>query len=560
MKLAVGVLLLFLQVLISQSCSSKNATAESDLKLAADCNLLQRFSALVLSCGNNRCEKIIGENEQSCPQDCLDPRQHVVSYYAQSHVCPSATQVHEPKTQDELSTAVKEIRMQNKTIKLIGTRHTSTDIKCPSNGGEVIDMSAFDKIIGIEDYKGKKTIHAEGNIQFWELVSYLDEKGFALDRRFPGFGRISLAGFIATGAHGSDTKNSSSIASSIVSLEVMDSNGISKVYDQFNSTEDEWKALRANLGVLGIVTRVRLEIRPRYNIEMEIREFDASILDKPERFLDEANKCDFLFAHYMRGVKKVYFSCGHETQEPETKPGLSNALFLPPTATAFNKIAVAAFQQAACDDKAARLIEFTIDHQRNKYPWLTWKDASGKTHNERKGIGSWHRMMEAVFDSSTQPKFSQIDWEVAVPARNFASALKEMREFMDKNNVIIPTIGVIIRFDRAQEDSLLSPSSADDSLRPGEQLVHFEMPVYSPFGFRDSDLEKLRKPYRDFFLKLEEKYEARPHFGKNDNGLFLNDITKNRLKGSLEHFNAAKKILEPNGGFDNDFLKSVGVK
>lgn len=537
----------------------KSPSADSQLHLAADCSLLQRFAPLGLSCGNGRCEVLLGENSRTCPQDCLDPKKHVVSYYAQSHICPGEFKIHEPKQQTDLSALVQEIQQRKKSIKLIGTLHSISDIKCPTNG-EVIAMGAFQKILGIEDYKGKKTVHLEGNVRFWELVNYLDEQGYALDPRIPGFGGISVAGFIATGAHGSSTKGSASIASSIVSLEVMHADGQGKVYDASNTHPDQWRALRGNLGLLGILTRVRLEVRPRYNLATEIREYDASLLFNGDAFLKAAAGCDFLFAHYMRGMGKVYFTCGNETSEAESQQGFANTLFLPPSPSIFDKLVVASFQQAACSDRVALSLEKTISEMRNAKPWLTWKDAKGKLQHARKGVGSWHLMMETIFDEKTQPKFSQIDWEVAIPARHFAAAMADMKAFMDRYNVIIPSIGVILRFDEVQEDSLLAPSAADEQFAVGERLVHLEMPVYTPFGFNEAELEAWRKPYRDFFLQLIERYGARPHFGKNDNGLFASEITKKRLATSLRRFSAVRQAMDPKGTFSNAYMKTIGVE
>lgn len=529
-----------------------------DLRLETDCDVFQRFTTLPLSCGNHRCERLFAETAQTCPQDCLNSKTHVISYYAQSHICPEATTIHEPKTVDELGPLVRSIKSRGKTIKLIGSLHSITDIKCPTNG-EVIAMGAMNRILGIEDYKGKKTVHLEGNVRFWDLVNWLDAKGFALDQRIPGFGGISVGGFIATGAHGSNTRGSASIPSSIVSLEIIGADGKSKVYDQTNTTPDQWRALRTNLGALGIVARVRFEVRPRYNMRAEIREYDADLIFDGDALLKAAAACDFLFAHYMRGMEKIYFTCGAQTAEKENPPKLANTLFLPPSPSAFDKLAVASFQQAACSDKVARSLEKLISESRNKNPWLTWTDSRGKRQHTRQGVGSWQRIMEVDFNEDSQPKFSQIDWEVAIPQKHFAAAMAEMRAFMDRNNVIIPSIGVILRFDQAQEDSLLSPSAADERIAPGERLVHLEMPVYTPYGLNETQLEAWRKPYRDFFLYLIEAYGARPHYGKNDNALFTSEITKRRMSSSLFRFRKIMKEMDPAGTFSNEYLKKIGL-
>ena len=54
---------------------------------------------------------------------------------------------------------------------------------------------------------------------------------------------------------------------------------------------------------------------------------------------------------------------------------------------------------------------------------------------------------------------------------------------MDQYNIILPQIGVLMRFDRVNEDSLLASSAADGKLPLGEPLMYLEFPVYAPFAF-----------------------------------------------------------------------------
>lgn len=542
------------------SCQAvQKEPAASDLFDADACRLPQRFTSLPLSCGNDKCEGLLFENGETCPQDCLDAKTRVAAYYAQSQVCSEPTVVHSPKNIESLQQLVRDIRSRGKKVRVIATRHSSSDLICPSQA-EVVSMEQINKIIGMESYGDKETVHFEGNVRFWDLVTYLDQQGYALDQRIPGFGGISVGGFIATGAHGSDANHSATISSSIVSLEILNDRGELKLYDAKKSSADEWRALRAHLGALGIVTKIRLEVRPRYNMAMKIIEHNDGILfSGGGKFLDAVRSCPFVFLHYVRGKKKVYLTCGAESAEEQTHPDLENALFKPPVGGAFAKIAVSLFQQAACSRNSARLLEGLIHDVRGAKPWIQWVDEKGEAQHRKAGVGSWHRTMQTIFDPSVQPKFSQVDWEVAVPFRNFESVMRELKSFMDDQDVLIPSIGVIMRLDRANRDSLLAPSASDTYFKEGELLFHIEMPIYTPFGFSVSEFEARKRPYREFFLSLIDRYEARPHFGKNDTELLTSPITLRRLGESIGHFRGVQERLDPDGAFSNEFLQKVGL-
>jgi hypothetical protein len=130
---------------------------------------------------------------------------------------------------------------------------------------------------------------------------------------------------------------------------------------------------------------------------------------------------------------------------------------------------------------------------------------------------------------------------------------------MTQYNISIPTLGVVYRFDRINMDSLFAPSAADEFFKAGEPVVLLEMPVFVPFGLSDEQLENYISPYRTFFLSLIEKYQARPHFGKNDNTLLLSEVTQKRLGSSLRRFEKVRALMDPKGTFSNDFAVKLGL-
>lgn len=201
----------------------------------------------------------------------------------------------------------------------------------------------------------------------------------------------------------------------------------------------------------------------------------------------------------------------------------------------------------------------TVYAARAKKPWIQYTDKTGNLHALNEGVGLWHRMMTTLLEGTYRVSFSTVDWEVAIPISQWQAANRDLKDFMEKYNIVIPTIGVIYRFDRINQDSLFAPSAADEYFKTGEPVVLLEMPVFVPFGLSDEQLEKYFLPYRTFFLSLIEKYQARPHFGKNDNTLLWSDITKKRLSSSLKRFEKVRTLMDPKGVFSNDFAVKMGL-
>ncbi len=554
----------YLALTIISACKTGGGQNDtSGLQHAADCTVPKTMESLARSCGNGRCEVDKSESAANCPRDCIDKNKRIASVYAEAHICPSETTVHTPATPDEIASIVKKSGQNGRKIKVIGTRHASSDIQCTSANGETIVMEKFGKSMRIEKFQDADSVLVETGATMSEIAHFLEQKGYALPPRVPGVGSINIGGFVAVGAHGSNLKDSASISSSVLELELVVADGTIKRFDKTNTSVDQWKALRSSLGLLGIMTKIRLEIRKSYHMQMEIREFPESILSQgPDKFYKALNGCEFAFSHYVRLQKKFYVTCGWESKKPLTHPDLENTLFKPHLANVNIDLTATTnylLQKAACNESSAEFLEKTISSTRARNPWIQYKGTDGKVQSLTEGVGLWHRMMTTLLEGNYRLTFSTMDWEVAVPKSQWLNASQDMLNFITKHNIILPTIGVVSRFDRVNGDSLFAPSAADEHFALNEPLVLLEMPVFVPFGLSAEQLEKYILPYRTFFLSLIEKYQARPHIGKNDNSLLLSDVVKKRLSSSIKRFSKVRATMDPKGIFNNQFAENMGL-
>jgi hypothetical protein len=137
---------------------------------------------LVLSCGNNRCEPEKGENEITCPADCLNVPVHT---YNSQTFCKDVKEVFKPRTPQEVQAIVQDAWKKKTPVRVIGRAHSTSSILC--NEGILISTENLDHIQGIEVFEGKETVLTEPGVSEYELAQYLHKH-----RRSLGYG---LAGY-----------------------------------------------------------------------------------------------------------------------------------------------------------------------------------------------------------------------------------------------------------------------------------------------------------------------------------------------------------------------------
>src|SRR2546426_9132349 len=95
---------------------------------------------------------------------------------------------------------------------------------------------------------------------------FLHPRGKALGYNVPGYGDISIGGFLAVGGHGSNATGSATISSLVVSVDKMDPQGRIQTHDAECGSPTLWRALRGDLGMLGMTVRIRLRIRDQFHV------------------------------------------------------------------------------------------------------------------------------------------------------------------------------------------------------------------------------------------------------------------------------------------------------
>jgi len=170
-----------------------------------------------------------------------------------------AENLYQPKTLEEVQTLVKKLDKQ----KALGSCHCFNDIAdSPLNQ---ISTQNLNKIISIDEKAN--TVTVEAGARYGQFAPVLDKKGYAL-HNLASLPHISVAGACATATHGSGVGNGN-LATAVSGIEMVIANG-----DLINLSRDKdgdkFNGAIVNLGALGIVTKVTLDILKTFQVRQDV--------------------------------------------------------------------------------------------------------------------------------------------------------------------------------------------------------------------------------------------------------------------------------------------------
>jgi hypothetical protein len=219
-------------------------------------------------------------------------------------------------------------------------------------------------------------------------------------------------------------------------------------------------------------------------------------------------------------------------------------------------------------------------------------------------LGPSHRLISSHLADEGHT-ITQLDYELAIPERNWKAALAALRARIEHEHLCLPMTGVFIRFSRVDGNTLLThaavASDAGDGgrdFRPGERIMFLDFVVYAPIvqdRLNSAEYQReavYHESYRLAAEMLMRDFGGRPHWGKNASWWTLNQPNwcgKNmfrvhrecsaqafkseselpadcapRICGSeyylrLLRFEKVIELLDPTGRFENEFAVDAGL-
>ena len=506
---------------------------------------------LVVSCGNGVCEPKLGENETTCPSDCVPA---LIKSYNSQTLCRGISHIFQPATVEEVQQIVRGAAAANQHIRVVGKLHSANEQLCTT--GVVISTEKLDHVLGLESFDGRETVVTEPGITLYDLGEWLHAKNRSLGYAVIGYHGVSVAGAAATGSHGSTMKHSDVVSSSVESAWIVGADGELREYSALKSDLTTWKAVRTNLGMLGVVVRIRMRIQPQFNLHVKATfDSDAKLFARGG-VMGLMKKCDYGLINWFPGTGRIMRSCGMETTKA-AEPGAANMLLDPGFPEYIVKPFKKVLQYGACYNWVGCLVERVRYLYFKAVPPFEKMDEFGDLVPTDETIGPSHRMMSSVL-TEYQKGFFQMDWELAVPYQKAQAALEAVRDLAKKNHLCLPLVGIFLRFAPAEDATLLAHTVALGEFHKGEPAMFIEMPVYLPTAFSPEQKAKYDHPYEEFARMLIEKFSARPHWGKNRDWLFKFAQDHDSYGVNLAEFRQTVKKLDPTGMFMNDWGKYVG--
>ena len=507
---------------------------------------------MVKSCGNWKCEPKKGENENTCPADCV--KADIRSYNSQT-LCHEVQRIFRPDSIDRVQHAVKFARENGLKVRVVGQMHSANEQLC--TGGVAITTEHLNRIHGIEKFEGQETVNVEGGVILGDLTEWLHTHNRSIGFNIMGFRGVSIAGATATGSHGSSPKHTSVISNIVQSMRVVDSFGKLREYSRKTTDEKTWKALTTSMGMLGVIVDLRLRIQPQFNLDVAVTYHADSELLKPNAVMNLVKECDWGQLNWFPGSKKFVKSCGRKTTQ-KADAGATNSLLDPIISKSLVKPVKQILQLGACHNRVACMMERVRLWQFKFQPPFKKLNKRGKLKPSHRVIGPSHRM-QSSFLTSHQEGFFQMDWEIVVPASKAQAALEKIYEHLKSQKVCLPLVGVFIRYGISEDQSLMAHTASGNGFKKGEPVVFLEIPVYLPTAFPQGRKQSYDSPYEEFARMLVRDFNGRGHWGKNREWLFKYQGQLNSYGEKLDAFQEVVNKMDPQGMFTNKFAKAMGL-
>ncbi|MGV3616821.1 MAG: FAD-binding protein [Fimbriimonas sp.] len=399
----------------------------------------------------------------------------------------AADRVHRPKSIEELQAVLAGARK----VRALGTRHSFNGIA--DTPEDLVSTEHFNGILSLD--REKATVTVGGGLPYGRLCDYLHREGFAL-HNLASLPHISIAGACATATHGSGDANGC-LSTAVSAMEIVKADGtvvnLSRAEDP-----DVFPGAVVNLGGLGVVTQVTLDLVPTFNLQQEV--YEGLSLDALED--------DF------EAIESTAYSVSLFTDWTSSR---INQVWIKRRVTEAEPLASEFYGATRAPD--------------NRHPI---GDLSPVNCTEQMGVpGPWHERMPHFRMDFTPSSGEELQAEYIVPRRHALGALRAVEGMRGR---IAPLLQISEVRTVAADDLWMSPSYGQPCV-----CIHFTLKP-------DWEGVKGLLPEIDAIM---EPFEARPHWGK------LFSMAPKRLQALYPRLTDFRWLLEqfdPEGKFRNPFL------
>jgi len=401
----------------------------------------------------------------------------------------TAPQLHRPQTVEQL----QELVIRHRKLKALGTRHSFNHIA--DSPEALISLEHLDRVLALD--RERRTVTIGAGIRYGQLCRELHRHGYAL-HNLASLPHISVAGACATATHGSGDRNGN-LATAVAALEMVKADGEVIVLSR-EKDGDQFPGVVVNLGGLGLVTKLTLDILPTFEMRQAIYE------NLPLAQLE---------AHFDEIVAGAY----------------SVSLFTDWRSAQINQVWL---KRRITDGAEGALEPKFFEATLAPRPLHPIADLSPVNCTEQMGIpGPWHERLPHFRPDYTPSSGEELQTEYFVPRPHALTAFRAIHHLREH---LAPLIQISEIRTIAADTLWMSPCYRQDSVS-----LHFTWKKNWP-------------AVKQLLPVIEEQlapFNARPHWGK----LFtLPPARVQALYARLPDFQHLRRDYDPQGKFRNAFL------
>lgn len=415
-------------------------------------------------------------------------------------------QWHQPGSVKEIISIVRQAAEKGEKAKVVGAGHSFSPIGLTT--GRIINLDRFRAVLDVDEESMQVTV--QSGIRLRDLNRQLGTRGLALEN-IGSIDAQSLGGAISTSTHGSGV-TFASMSNKVVWMELVLANG-----SQLNITrenEDLYAASLNGLGVLGIITIVRLQCVQDFNIHrQEILVPLDHVINKWSEYITQYDHFTFIWIPYTNSAR-LFLMTRVDTSVP------------------LNKSDVFALQSYA-GITLGKLLMFGWwlgSLMPSFLPWITNYYIQPLSSIELNYVD------DAREGLKLEPPDRYNEMEYFIPLENYTECFKSLRQLIEASDEFKVSHIVQTRFSAA--DSVwLSPMYG--STQAGIALLLTRQDY---------------QPYFNSAEKIFQNYGGRTHWAKKYSA------RRNYFREVYEKFDdflAIRNELDPNRMFMNDFMEDI---
>lgn len=406
-----------------------------------------------------------------------------------------------PRTSTEVAELVQQAAKAGKKLRVVGTGHSWTRL-----------VETPDVLLSLEELQGVSEIDTErhtalvlGGSKLQYLGEELRKHNLALEN-MGDIDKQSIAGTISTGTHGTGV-NFGVIATQVIELWLVNGKG-----EEVHLTPADGLAFRAAqvaLGSLGIVTKLRLQCVPAYNLRCEKRrEQLETTLAKVDEYRMVHRNYEFFWFPYSDLVLNKFLNVTDQTPKHQPlKKYLTDVVY---------------------ENGTFKLLSETVR--------LMPKLSKGASKLAASGMAEGKEVLPSHKIYPTERLVRFYEMEYGVPAAQGPELIRQIRDRVRQKNI---RVHFPIEYRYVKGDNIpLSPAY-------GQEMCFISVHMYKGMDYR---------PYFQALEPLFMEHGGRPHWGKmhTQTAYYLQ-----RQYPEWEGFLATREAFDPQGIFLNDYLREI---